>query len=415
MYGLPRALDEEVILGLIQLTNRQLFRSKKVYFSSYELIKLLGWSDSSKSYARIDEALKRWVSITLFYDKAWWSKEEQCWVNENFHILESVTIYDRERRANRLAMNPADANAGKSFFVWNDIVFRSFQAGNLKEIDLDIYRELNSTISKRMYRFLDKHFYRRAHLEYDVLRFAHEHVGLSRTSSLAEVKRLLAKPLLELEGIGFIKPAPKEERFLKVSKGQWKIVFDRGQGEARTLLSAEQMDALEQLKGRGITPSKASRLVRSYMADRIAEKIAIHDWLIAKADKRCSSNPAGWLIVAIQEDYPAPVGFLKSRDQSRAELTVISAPNEFKRESRGGEGPKPAEVQPVVVSEVEQKFDIFWGTLTDQEKESFERQAFEHAGAFNQRFYLERKQSGGALFTTVQKRMLLGYFEEVSK
>ena len=410
-YGLPRALDEEVILGLIQLTNRQLFRDKKVYFSSYELIKLLGWNDSAKSYKRIEEALKRWVSITLFYDKAWWSKEEQCWVNENFHILESVTIYDRERRANKRALNPGDENAGRSFFVWNDIVFRSFQAGNLKEIDLDIYRELKSAISKRMYRFLDKHFYRRARLEYDLLRFAHEHVGLSRTSSLAEVKRLLSKPLLELEGIGFIKPLPKEERFIKVTKGQWKIIFDRGQSEARVLLSSEQIDVLEQLKGRGVTPSKASRLVRSYPAERIAEKVAIHDWLVAKADKRCSSNPAGWLIVAIQEDYPAPVGFLKSREQARSELKVFSNPSVVKSTSRVGEISQDIPPEPVQPSEQEKNFEAFWSTISDEDKVRFEQEAFNHAQPFNQRFYLERKQSGGVLFSTIQRRMLMEYFE----
>lgn len=41
-YNPHRALDREVIRGLIQLTNRQCFRERKVYFSSYELIKLLG-------------------------------------------------------------------------------------------------------------------------------------------------------------------------------------------------------------------------------------------------------------------------------------------------------------------------------------------------------------------------------------
>jgi hypothetical protein len=411
-FGLPRALDEEVILGLIQLTNRQLFRDKKVYFSSYELIKLLGWNDSAKSYRRIEESLKRWVSITLFYDKAWWSKEEQCWVNENFHILESVTIYDRERRASKKALNPNDQNAGKSYFVWNDIVFRSFQSGNLKEIDLDIYRELKSAISKRMYRFLDKHFYRRARLEYDLERFAFEHVGISRTSTLAEVKRLLSKPLLELESIGFIKPLPKEERFLKVTKGQWKVVFDRGQAEARALLSSEQIDVLEQLKGRGVTAAKASKLVRAYEPSRIAEKISIHDWMLKRADKRCSANPPGFLVSAIQEDFPAPTGFLKSREQARSELRVLGTRHVAANSDGVGEveaKPADAHTEP---SELEKNFEAFWNSLPSEQKDHFEKEAFDHAQPFNQRFYLERKQGGGVLFSTIQRRMLIDYFEE---
>lgn len=412
MYGLPTALDEEVILGLIQLTDKQRFASRTVYFSSYELIKLLGWNDSAKSYRRIDESLKRWVSITLFYDKAWWSKEEQCWVNESFHLLDSVTVYDKERRANKKSLNPGDENAGRSYFVWNDIVFRSFKAGNLKEIDLDIYKQLRSAISKRMYRFLDKHFYRRAHLEYDLLRFAYEHVGISRTTPVAEVKRLLAKPLVELEGIGFIKPIAKEERFIKVSKGNWKVAFDRGNSEAKLLLSAEQSVACEQLKERGVSPAKASKLVRSHDANRIASKIAIFDWMMQRGDKRCSSNPAGFLVMAIQEDYAAPSGFLKSKEEAKAEFKVVST-KLIARPNRKQEQNLP--VEPEKPSESEQQFDSFWATLNEDERASFEQEAFDGALPFNQRFYLEKKERGGVLFATIQRRMLIDHFEASAK
>ena len=107
-YGLPTALDDEVILGLIQLTNRSDFQNRKIHFTRYELIKLLGWREESKSYSRISESLKRWLGVTLYYDKAWWSKDEQCWVSENFHILDQVTIFDKERRERRLKTKKGD-------------------------------------------------------------------------------------------------------------------------------------------------------------------------------------------------------------------------------------------------------------------------------------------------------------------
>src|SRR5262245_2737592 len=44
-HGLPTALDDEVILGLVQLTSKQQFTEKKVHFSRYELIKELEWRD----------------------------------------------------------------------------------------------------------------------------------------------------------------------------------------------------------------------------------------------------------------------------------------------------------------------------------------------------------------------------------
>jgi hypothetical protein len=60
------ALDDEVILGLIQLSKLQSFSNRKVNFTRYQLIKLLGWRDESKSYDRIEKSLNRWVGVTLY-------------------------------------------------------------------------------------------------------------------------------------------------------------------------------------------------------------------------------------------------------------------------------------------------------------------------------------------------------------
>src|SRR5512135_2075127 len=98
-HGLPTSLDDEVLVGLIQLTKRRnSFTDAKVQFSRYELIELLGWPQSGQSYRRIEEALHRWVGVVLMYENAWWDNAAKSWVDENFHVLDNVTLYDRERR-----------------------------------------------------------------------------------------------------------------------------------------------------------------------------------------------------------------------------------------------------------------------------------------------------------------------------
>jgi plasmid replication initiation protein len=74
-YGLPTAMDDEVILGLIQLTGRSGFADRRVYFTRYELLKLLNWTDDTRNYKRLEQSLNRWLGVTLYYDKSWWSKE----------------------------------------------------------------------------------------------------------------------------------------------------------------------------------------------------------------------------------------------------------------------------------------------------------------------------------------------------
>ena len=99
-HGLPTSLDDEVLVGLIQLTKRRSnFTDAKVPFSRYELIELLGWPQSGQSYRRIEEALHRWVGVVLMYENAWWDNTAKSWVDEKFHVLDNVTLYDRERSA----------------------------------------------------------------------------------------------------------------------------------------------------------------------------------------------------------------------------------------------------------------------------------------------------------------------------
>lgn len=224
-HGLPTALDDEVILALIQLTGSGGFAAKKVHFTLYQLVQLLGWRDDGRSYKRLVESLKRWVGVTLEYDRAWWAKEERSWESENFHILEDVTIVDRERRARRRAAYPDDANAAKSYFVWNEKVFGSFLAGNLKQLDFEFFKSIESSVAKRMFRFLDKRFYLRKHWEFDLRVFCCEHVGLARTNSNSELKRLLAAPVRELEARGFLEPCDPAGRFKEVRRGEWAVAF----------------------------------------------------------------------------------------------------------------------------------------------------------------------------------------------
>lgn len=76
-YGLPTALDDEVILGLVQLANASQFANRMIRFVPAELFRVLGWREEGRSYQRLETSLKRWLGITLYYDHAWWDKRRQ--------------------------------------------------------------------------------------------------------------------------------------------------------------------------------------------------------------------------------------------------------------------------------------------------------------------------------------------------
>ncbi len=323
-HGLPTSLDDEVLVGLIQLTKRRSnFTDAKVPFSRYELIELLGWPQSGQSYRRIEEALHRWVGVLLQYENAWWDNAAKSWVDENFHVLDNVTLYDRERRRPNSrskagkgdksgAAKPERTPLPLSSFRWNEVIFQSFQSGNLKQLDLEFYLRLGLPTTKRMFRFLDKRFYRRSRLDFDLRTLACEHIGMSRSYAPTELKRRLKPALEELEQLGFLEPLQIEERYSYVKRGTWRIILIRGRGaqtDEPPPAPPAVNEVIEALKSRGVTAKTAAGLVEAHPAARIQTKIEVFDWLLKNEDKRVGKNPAGYLVASIRADYQAPTDF----------------------------------------------------------------------------------------------------------
>lgn len=333
-HGLPTSLDDEVLVGLIQLTKRRSnFTDPRVHFSRYELIELLGWPQSGQSYRRIEEALYRWVGVVLMYEKAWWDNVAKSWVDEQFHVLDNVTLYDRERwrTSSRSARSGKGERAGSkvdrpplplSSFRWNEVIFQSFQSGNLKQLDLEFYLKLRLPTTKRMYRFLDKRFYRRSHLDFDLRTLACEHIGLSRSYAPTELKRRLKPALEELERLGFLEPLSPEERYSYVKRGTWRIILIRGTASpgADADGAGSPGELVEALRARGVSLRPAQELVEAHPAGRIRTKIEVFDWLIQNDDKRIGKNPAGYLVASIRSDYATPGDYQTRAATSRRAL-----------------------------------------------------------------------------------------------
>ncbi len=404
-YGLPTALDDEVILGLVQLSKLQNFDDRRVHFTRYQLIQLLGWRNESKSYERLEKALNRWVGVTLYYKNAWWSREEKCWVDEKFHILDNVTLFDRKNPHRRRRPTPEQESLPFSSFVWNDVIFRSFRAGNLKSIDFDFFVRLDGPIAKRLYRFLDKRFYHRDRWEFDLKEFSFEHVGLARTYDAANLKRKLRPPIRELETAGFLRPMTYEERFRKVRAGEWRVCFEKA--GAKPLLDIPDASVrknlgavFEALLSRGITRTVAGELVKAYPADRITAQLEVFDWLLERKDPKVSRNPSGFLVTSIKSEYATPKGFVSQEEQKRRAKDVEQRKRKAEERER-----KQREAEEMRQQAREQAISNFWSALSPEERTRMENEALAKASNF-QREAMER---GGPFGKAARKGLLDEY------
>jgi hypothetical protein len=303
-YGLPTALDDEVIFALVQVTKTAEFASRTVEFSRYQLAQTLGWQDGGRSYGRLEESLKRWLGVTLYYENAWWDKRSQRWADAHFHLLDNLVLFHR-RYGNR-GERREDQDLSRSSFTWNEIVFRSFQAGYLKQIDVGMYRRLALATAKRMFRFLDKRFHFSRRLEFDLSHFACEHIGLSRGYDVAQLKRRIDPAIAELETEGFLEPMDPPDRYRRLCRGAWEVAFVKRAAARRRSRSGADGDTADRLIKRGVTVAAATRLAREFPEQSILGKIKVFDDLVGRQDKRVSRNPAGYLVQSIRDDYQMP-------------------------------------------------------------------------------------------------------------
>ena len=300
-------------------------------------------------------------------------------MNEKFHILDNVTLFDKDRvrRKNKTSRSSQESN-----FLWNEVIFRSFKAGNLKSLDFDFFLRLESPISKRLYRFLDKRFYRRHRWEFDLKELCWEHIGLSRNYDAANLKRRLKGAISELESLGYLEPLSDTERFRKVRSGEWRIFFKKETATTQNPVSSSKpepnQDVLfKALTDRGITPVVASETVAKYPSERISAQLEVFDWLMEIRDSRVSKNPAGYLITSIRSEYLPPRGFLNQEERKKKVLKEAEQKQKLEEKKQREEERKSAREQAR-----EEAIKCFWDSLSNEERSQTEEEAIKNAPTF---------------------------------
>lgn len=304
-FGLPTASDDEVLLGLLKLTVDDGMRERKVYFTRYELLKTLKWTTEGRSYTRLQKALDRLSGVRIKASNAFYDNETKVHSTRNFGIVDAYEINTGK-----------DAHAKTSYFTWSETLFKSFQVGFIKKLDLDYYLDLKSSVSKRLYRYLDKHFWYKSKVVIDLFTLAHEKIGVSRTYQYASsIRQILDPAIEELVKTGFLSSG----EFVGKGKGS-DVVFISGKNSRRkeiaqneqpiaatSLVSTQQPDIgdeiIEGLIRRGLNEKQVVRLVAGRSEEtliRISQIINYYDYLLASNSRLVSRSPQGFLFRAVE-------------------------------------------------------------------------------------------------------------------
>ncbi|QEG35833.1 replication initiator protein A [Bythopirellula goksoeyrii] len=301
LLGLPTSVDEEVLVGCLKLTKTYGMQLRKVPFTAYEFLEELHWARDGKSYRRLTESLDRWTGTTVLSNDAFWHKGKQKRVKDTFSLLDRWKLQDEE----------ATYEGKQGWFIWGDFMWESLQSGNIRNLDFDFWIRLQSPISKRLFRLLDKRFYRRKEVPFPLKQLAFDKVGVSRKMHTGQVKATLSKAHAELEEKGFCK-----SNYVRRGRGDWEVVYtDLRQDQLPH--KADHSDPLaEKLLERGI--ENAAELLTKYSRKRILSALENYD------DRRAHGEHLGpgWLGSCIIRK--SPFAFRKgyqSESERKAELT----------------------------------------------------------------------------------------------
>jgi len=247
-FGLPRPIDDQVLMGLKALTYKAGFSSREVEFTRYQLCQLLGWPDDGRSYARIEESLDRIAGTTLKFKDSWWDKGDELWTSQTFHLIDNVSIATRNQIA-RGRLSGKTAGTVRCSFTWNEVIWKSFQDGFIKKVDMDMFRRIakgkRKEVPLRLYRILDKRFHRRTVAKFSVRKLCVGTLGLKPDYCPTHMVRILKRASDWLIRCGYL-----AEMKVKDKGGELEAVFFKSQSGVRIPLPR---------KRKSTTSSKESR------------------------------------------------------------------------------------------------------------------------------------------------------------
>jgi hypothetical protein len=310
-FGLPTASDDEVLIGLLKLSVDQGFEDRKVYFTRYELLKALQWTTEGRSYKRLMNALDRLSGVRIKAKNAFFDNSSKTHSTVNFGIIDAYEINDGR---------DSSGQERASFFLWSEVLYKSFQVGYIKKLDLGFYLALESAVSKRLFRYLDKHFWYKSKLTIAVFTLAHEKLGISRNYKyLSSIRQQIDPALDELVAAGFLEGYAYQGRgddaeiTISAKSSTPRYLEPKAGQKTPTEVSgaAPQMDNLEEkrkfiqraLEDRGLKAMQSARLIKDFghvFLDKAYKIIEHFDELIHSGSKLVSRSPVGFLYRAIE-------------------------------------------------------------------------------------------------------------------
>lgn len=151
-YGLPVGGDQDYLMAIFKVWHDAGFKDRHIPIgSTYKTLDVMNLPKDGRTYRRFRLALDRWVSLYIKSENAFWDRENNRYVaTRGFHLFEDYQLIEKFKKNDTTIPLPF------GYIKASEELWNSVRNGNLKMTDLKLYSSLDSPVTKRLYRYLDK-------------------------------------------------------------------------------------------------------------------------------------------------------------------------------------------------------------------------------------------------------------------
>lgn len=301
----PHGLDNDFMVGLLNLCFDAGLPDGPFTVSAYGLLKAAGFPDTAQYYRSLEESLVRLNKAQYTIDEGWYTHGTQRWTTQSF------------AQVSYLSYNRSNAGIRSTSVITVQLappIMDSLRSGYIKPLDLKFYRSLSQPLVRAVYRQLDT-------LQFDD----------STPSGLAKE---LEFPLMGWASrLGIISDRPDNvERTLRPAHDELlahqyvRQVEITGRGKTKLIRyvfgpppQPEHPALAQLLMDRSVKQGVAVRL-STVFPDRIEEAARRFDHYLRTTQKPVS-NPGGLLVSMVQrpEDFAHLPGYVAPAKVTKAE------------------------------------------------------------------------------------------------
>jgi plasmid replication initiation protein len=294
--GLPGTLDQDVYVALLQIIDRQggIPEDGWISFSLYELMRLLRRTHGGRDYRQIKESLERLAGTIIQSKNAFYRKSTKSYLDDTFHLLERVQHSE--------STDGSGKRGERTWVKLSEYFVDSYNANYLKGLDADFYWSLNSSVAKRLYRFVDKKRNQQRRWEVDLFSLR-DRIPLSSYKYPSKIREKLEPAHEELTHKGFF----ERVTYRKTAEGDNLVCYEIAQdfSNRRPAVELEATPevriAVERLKAEGLRSDAAEDLVHRHGPERCLR------YAEAVTFRKNVRNRAGWVRKAIENGYELDV------------------------------------------------------------------------------------------------------------